>query len=181
MPLKIFVQNTPNPNSVKFILDTAVKSEGKAVYKSAADCQEIPLAAKILELEHVLEVCLTGNFITVSQDGNDDWDALEQQIKTILEAQIDSHDPDFKTAETAIPHSGNPDIAKIEAIIDQTIRPALNMHGGDLEIVDYNNKILRINYQGACGSCPSATFGTLQLIENILKEQFDPDIAVIPG
>ncbi len=181
MPLRIFVQNTPNPNSVKFILDTVVKSEGKAVYKAASDCADVPLASKILQLEHVTEICLTGNFITVSQDGNDDWDALEQQIKAILESQIESHDPDFKTAEAQTNHTGNPDIAKIEAIIDQTIRPALNMHGGDLEIVDYSDKILRINYQGACGSCPSATFGTLQLIENILKEQFDPDIAVIPG
>ncbi|HRZ40372.1 MAG TPA: NifU family protein [Candidatus Omnitrophota bacterium] len=181
MPARIFIQNTPNPHSVKFILDTLVKSEGKAVYKSSSDCKDIPLASKILDLDHVVEVCLSGNFVTVSQDGKDDWDALEQQIKAILESEIEFHNPNFKTQETTVNHSDNPDIAKIEAIIDQTIRPALNMHGGDLEIVDYHNKILRINYQGACGSCPSATFGTLQLIENILKEQFDPDVAVIPA
>ena len=75
----------------------------------------------------------------------------------------------------------SPELAQINAIINAEIRPALQMHGGDLEVIDYKDNTLRIKYQGACGGCPSAMFGTLQMIEATLKEKFNPDISVIPA
>ena len=39
--------------------------------------------------------------------------------------------------------------------------------------IGYQDNILRIKYQGACGGCPSAMFGTLQMIEGVLKDKFD--------
>lgn len=75
----------------------------------------------------------------------------------------------------------SPELAQITAIINAEIRPALQMHGGDLTIIDFQDNTLRIQYQGACGGCPSAMFGTLQMIEQTLKEKFNPDISVIPA
>jgi Fe-S cluster biogenesis protein NfuA len=69
-------------------------------------------------------------------------------------------------------------MAQINEILDQTVRPALQMDGGDIQLVDYKNNTLRVFYQGACGSCPSSTMGTLKAIENILKDQFNPDVVV---
>ncbi|MBY0517075.1 MAG: NifU N-terminal domain-containing protein, partial [Bacteriovoracaceae bacterium] len=43
MSLDIFVQPTPNPNALKFIVDLPVLNEGKATFKSAKDCQGVPL------------------------------------------------------------------------------------------------------------------------------------------
>jgi Fe-S cluster biogenesis protein NfuA len=73
------------------------------------------------------------------------------------------------------------DLAQLKAIINAEIRPALQMHGGDVEVIAYEDNILRIRYQGACGCCPSALFGTLQMIEETLKEKFNPDISVVPA
>jgi len=39
---------------------------------------------------------------------------------------------------------------------------------------------LYVSYQGACGTCPSSTTGTLMAIEGILREQYNPEIEVIP-
>ena len=75
-------------------------------------------------------------------------------------------------------HSNNPELAKVEAIIDETIRPALQMHGGNLQTVSLDGNVLTIRYQGACGGCPSAAFGTLSMVENILREKYSPDITV---
>jgi Fe-S cluster biogenesis protein NfuA len=74
------------------------------------------------------------------------------------------------------------DIRTINDILDQTVRRGMQADGGDLEIVelDRENKILKIRYQGACGSCPMATMGTLMAIQNVLKERFDPGIDVRP-
>ena len=63
-------------------------------------------------------------------------------------------------------------------ILDNTIRPGLQMDGGDIQIIGFDGLNLTVNYQGACGSCPSASMGTLKAIESILRDQYNPEITV---
>ena len=177
------IQSTPNPNALKFVLNTPVKTTGNWTYKSPQECAANPLAGAIFALDsHVKEVYFFDNYITVTQDGGVDWDGLEKRIcKTILDKIID-HNPDFATLEpgkkAAPAGSDSPEMVQINEILDQTVRPALQMDGGDIQLVDYKDNTLRVFYQGACGSCPSSTMGTLKAIENILKDQFNPDVVV---
>jgi Fe-S cluster biogenesis protein NfuA len=73
-----------------------------------------------------------------------------------------------------------PEVQRIEEILDETVRPGLQGDGGDLDVVKYEDNKLYVFYQGACGTCPSATSGTLMAIEGILRDQFNPTIEVIP-
>ena len=73
-----------------------------------------------------------------------------------------------------------PDIQKIEEILDTTVRMYLQGDGGDIEIVSLNGHQLEVRYEGACGTCPSSTSATLEAIQGILREQFDPELEVIP-
>ena len=75
----------------------------------------------------------------------------------------------------------------IEAVIDENVRPMLNMDGGDMEILDIQKadegKIdVYIRYMGACSGCAAgaAGGGTLYAIENLLNETLSPNIRVIP-
>jgi NFU1 iron-sulfur cluster scaffold homolog, mitochondrial len=52
--------------------------------------------------------------------------------------------------------------------------------GGDIEVIALNGKELQVRYQGACGTCPSSTSATLEAIQGILQEQFDPEIQIVP-
>jgi len=61
---------------------------------------------------------------------------------------------------------------KVKDVIDSTIRPALQGHGGDVILVstdDKNNVKLRL--QGACSGCPGAAMTMKAGIERILKEK----------
>jgi Fe-S cluster biogenesis protein NfuA len=61
---------------------------------------------------------------------------------------------------------------KVKEVIE-TIRPALQMDGGDVELVDVDeeNGIVKVRLQGACHGCPMAQM-TLQMgIENELKSK----------
>ena len=180
MDIKIMIQSTPNPNALKFVLNMPVKTEGKVTYKNADQARENPMAAAIFTVSNVTEVYFYDNYVTVTQDGNADWDAIEEQIRQIILDHAESHNPDFKVEEAhkPAPVSDNPDIQKINEILDRTIRPALQMDGGDLSVVSYDGATLGVNYQGACGSCPSSAAGTLKAIENILKDEFNPEITV---
>ena len=75
--------------------------------------------------------------------------------------------------------SDDPKIAEINALLDERIRPYLASDGGWLEIVGLENNILNIRYEGACGSCPSSLTGTLMAIENMIKDEIDPEIEVV--
>ena len=182
MDIQLQIQSTPNPNALKFILNVPVKTEGKASYKNAEECHTNPLARQLFSIPHVAEVYFFENYITITQDGEGDWEMLEEKIKTTILDNIKEHDPNFSTESAPkISAPRTPEIQKIEAILDQTVRPALQADGGDLQIISLENNVVKVNYQGACGSCPSSAMGTLKAIENILKEEFNPNTVVQLG
>jgi Fe-S cluster biogenesis protein NfuA len=177
------IQSTPNPNALKFVLNVPVKTEGNFTYKRIEDCDANPMAKAIFELSKAIrEVYFFDNYVTVTQDGSADWDELEGKIKTIVLEKIKTHDPNFivpqTPASTQIPQNDSPEIKQINSILNETVRPALQMDGGDIQVVVYNNNTLKVFYQGACGSCPSSSMGTMKAIENILRDQFNPEIVV---
>lgn len=181
MEIKTMIQSTPNPNALKFVLNVPVKTTGKATYKNASACRHNPMAAALFTIPNITEVYFFDNYITVTQDGNVDWDQIEDQIKKVILEYAADHDPDFTIEEDKKPAtavSDDPEIAKINAVLDNTIRPALQMDGGDLQVVSFDGVNLTVSYHGACGSCPSSTMGTLKAIENILRDQYNPEITV---
>ena len=182
MEIRTMIQSTPNPNALKFVLNVPVKNQGKVTYKNAGQCQHNPMAAALFTIPNITEVYFFDNYVTVTQDGNVDWDQIEEQIKKIILEYAPDHNPDFlveedKKSPTIV--SDDPEIAKINAILDNTIRPGLQMDGGDLQIVSFDGVTLTVSYQGACGSCPSSTMGTLKAIESILRDQYNPGINVL--
>lgn len=70
---------------------------------------------------------------------------------------------------------------RINEVIDDEIRPFLQMDNGDLKILDLTSQMtLLIQYEGACVSCPTSLSGTLSSIQGILQDRLDPSIIVEP-
>ena len=59
---------------------------------------------------------------------------------------------------------------KLEAVLNQ-IRPNLAADGGDVELVDASDGIVKLRLTGACGGCPMASMTLRHSIERVLKEQ----------
>ena len=51
------------------------------------------------------------------------------------------------------------------------IRPALQADGGDVELVDVNEGVVKLRLKGACHGCPMATMTLQQGIERVLKKE----------
>lgn len=59
---------------------------------------------------------------------------------------------------------------KVEEVLNR-IRPALQADGGDVELVDIEDGVVKVRLKGACGSCPFSII-TLQVgIEQVLKKE----------
>jgi NFU1 iron-sulfur cluster scaffold homolog, mitochondrial len=178
--MDITIQPTPNPNALKFILEREVKKEGKTSFKNPNQAKDVPLAAALFDLRGVDQIHFFQNVITISKFTFEPWDSLEPAVMTTIENHIDDHNPDFKEFNPEIERRKHlsPELQQIEDIIDAKIRPGLQGDGGDMQCLSFTNNVLIVKYQGACGTCPSSTTGTLEAIRAILKEEFHPEIEV---
>jgi Fe-S cluster biogenesis protein NfuA len=59
---------------------------------------------------------------------------------------------------------------KIEAALSR-IRPVLQADGGDVELVDVSDGVVKLRLTGACNGCAMATLTLRVGIERVLKEQ----------
>lgn len=182
---EISVEPTPNPNALKFIFEMPVIQADKVTFTSRYEAPHVPLVTALFNVPAVTQIHLFENVITVSKDDSRGWEEVEPEIKEVMHNLIDSHDPTFEiaAAQKAVSYEDlPPELREINEILDRTIRPGLQSDGGDLEILELKeNNELVIRYEGACGSCPSSTSGTLYAIEGILKDEFHPDIKVVAG
>ncbi len=170
---------TPNPNALKFILNREVRPGDKVSFDSAEDASAVPLAHDLFHLPYVRQVHFFENVITVSKDELPDWEKAKPEIEDVIRRLIPHHDPFFIPVKVGRRQGLSPELQKIEEILDRTIRPGLQGDGGDLEVVKLEGHLLTVHYQGACGSCPSSIGGTLQAIQGILQDEFDPEMEIV--
>ena len=184
MPKIADIQETPNPNAVKFILKEPVSYGTSHSFKTAADAENNSIAKSIFAIGDVVSVFFMDKMITVEKTDESDWDEILPELAVPIRA-AESVQPVKTVAATvggaiaAAVGSDDPRIAEINAILDERIRPFLASDGGWLEVVSLEDKTLKIRYEGACGSCPSSLTGTLMAIENMIKDEIDPEIEVI--
>lgn len=178
--IQIIIEPTPNPNALKFVLNSPVKNQGKATYRTAQETSENPMAQALFTIRGVDQLHFYDNVITISKHPYEEWEALESNVMDCIRQKMPTHDPNFQSSETEEENQVEltPELEKINEILDRTVRPYLQGDGGDLTPLSYEDHILLIKYQGACGSCPSALTGTLQAIRNVLQNEFDPNIEV---
>jgi len=60
---------------------------------------------------------------------------------------------------------------KVEKVLNERIRPALQADGGDVELVDVEGGVVKVKLLGRCGGCPFSTMTIKMGVERILKEE----------
>jgi len=184
MPKISDIQETPNPNAVKFILREPVTHGVARQFGSADQAQGDTLAKSLFDVGSVVSVFYMDNMITVEKEDPADWDELLPTLAVpIRAAESVATTPPSAAAgiggAIAAVTSDDPRLLQINSILDEKVRPALMGDGGYVEIIALQDHVLKIRYQGACGSCPSSLSGTLMAIEGMLKQEVDPEMEVV--
>ena len=153
-----------------------------SVEEAAAD----PLGGALFAVGDVASVFYMDKMVTVEKTEEADWDDLLPRLAVpIRAAESVATNGGAKAAAAAVGGalgalvSDDPRLARINEMLDERIRPYLASDGGWLEVLSLDEHTLTIHYQGACGSCPSSLSGTLMAIENMIKQEIDPDIEVV--
>lgn len=176
-------QATPNPLAIKFVVNCPVKIDGKATFTKPEDAQGVLLAEQIFKVDGVEQLYFFENVVTVTYQVDIERNNLIEQVSSVLQTRLPVHDPNFifgdEDKKKKQRESRSPEIDQIEEILDRTIRPGLQADGGDIEVIDYKDKTVTLTYEGACGSCPSSMYGTLDAIYSILRAEYDPELDIM--
>ncbi len=187
MPKISDIQETPNPNAVKFILKEPVSHGTSHSFKTVEAGLDDKLAKSLFDIGEVVSVFYMDKMITVEKTDDAEWDellpSLAVPIRSAEAVKTTNGNGNGAAAKVggaiAAAASDDPKIAQINALLDERIRPYLAGDGGWLEVLELQDTTLMIRYEGACGSCPSSLTGTLMAIENMIKEEIDPAISVV--
>jgi Fe-S cluster biogenesis protein NfuA len=187
MPKIDNIEETPNPNAVKFILKEPVTSGVARSFHAADEAAADPLGKSLFDVGEVASVFYMDRMITVEKTEEAEWDELLPKLAVPIRAAESATSNGGATAPAAQGVGGalgalmsdDPRLVKINEILDERIRPALAADGGWLEVLSLEQNRLQIRYQGACGSCPSSLTGTLMAIEGMVQQEVDPAIEVV--
>ena len=193
MPKISDIEETPNPNAVKFVLREPVTSGAARSFKSAEEAAGDALGASLFDVGQVASVFYMDKMVTVEKEDEADWDDLLPRLAVPIRAAEATQNGGAPAAATGNDEaaangvggalgalmSDDPRLLRINEILDERIRPALAGDGGWLEVLGLRENTLQIRYQGACGSCPSSISGTLMAIEGMLRQEVDPELEVV--
>ena len=167
--VKIHTEGTPNPNSLKFVLDKTILEKGTANFPNKESANNSPLAKKLFEIKSIEEVFIGKDFISILKNPDIPWDSIYDDLLEIINKHFESNEPVVLKLEDKIKKPGSEIEEKIHEILDNQVRPAVASDGGDVIFDSYEDGILRLHLQGSCSHCPSSIMTLKAGIETMLK------------
>lgn len=166
----IQTEDTPNPNSLKFLPGQPVLESGTADFRDSVSAQASPLAKALFAVEGVAGVFLASDFITITKNDTALWEVLRPSIIAAIMDHALSGLP--AVAAGAVSVGGDDDdevVAQIKELLETRVRPTVAQDGGDITFVRFEDGIVYVQMQGACSGCPSSTATLKAGIENMLR------------
>ena len=176
-------RETPNPSALQFVLNSQILEHGNLSYELVKDCGDDKLGKALFEKRGVITVYIMDNFVTVTKEDEVGWNPLKDQVWKTIDANVTL----YKSKASAkinvdvekflsLPDHGKLDA--VEMVLNRSIRKNLAQDGGGVEVKGIDRNVIKILYQGACGSCPTSSTGTLQYIQTQLRQQLHQDLEV---
>jgi Fe-S cluster biogenesis protein NfuA len=181
VPVSVYAEMTPNPGVMKFVANKRLIDVDHVEFANIEEAQISPLAAALFNFPFVKNVFISTNFIAVEKFNVVEWDAVTQELRQFILAHIQ----EGKAVLTAVPApkavanaDASDDVAayaedgiesRIIEILEEYVKPAVAQDGGNIVFAGYENKIVKVQLQGACAGCPSSTLTLQQGIKNILQ------------
>ena len=170
----IQIEQTPNPDTLKFLPGKKVSSVGPVEFLKKDKNIKVPLANKILSLHGTTMVFFGEDFITVKKQSNFKWEDIKHDIiseindyysqgketvikKDSLKSSSSSKKNDLSEIEN-----------KINEVLDAKVRPAVAKDGGDIKFKSFKNGVVFVELKGSCSGCPSSVMTLKQGVQNLL-------------
>ncbi|XP_072743605.1 NFU1 iron-sulfur cluster scaffold homolog, mitochondrial isoform X1 [Anoplolepis gracilipes] len=172
----IQTQDTPNPNSLKFIPGVPVLGEGCTKdFPSAKDAYCSSLAKMLFRIEGVKAIFFGPDFITVTKlDEDVEWKLLKPEVfATIMDFFASGLPIMDETSQPATDTQINADddeiVQMIKELLETRIRPTVQEDGGDIVFMGFEEGVVKLKMQGSCTNCPSSAITLRNGVQNMMR------------
>lgn len=177
----IYTELSPNPNSMKFVLNFELAPEGltfdyPTIASTGEESKASPFAGDLFQFPFVRRIFIASNFITITKEDETEWEDIVYDIKKFMKIYFEQNNPVFaqKTIDSntlIVDVNDTEIIAKIKSTLDQYVRPAVESDGGAINFASFDeiSGQVKVYLQGSCSGCPSSTVTLKDGIERLLK------------
>ncbi len=194
LPYIIYIEETPNPISLKFVANKLILVSGaSAEYNSVSETKDAPIAKELFQFPFIKSVFISANFITLLRTESIEWQDVRDELRVFITNYLNSSKPVItKLPVKEIPkdsgfkdkvivntnHSApkNEIENKIIEVLEQYIRPAVEQDGGQITFKELREKTVIVQMRGSCSGCPSSTITLKAGIEALLKRLLPDDV-----
>jgi Fe-S cluster biogenesis protein NfuA len=175
--ISIYTEMTPNPETMKFVANKLLYP-GKIIdFPDVESAKPSPLAIELFGFPFIKSVFIASNFVTLTKTSDTDWDDVIPSIRQFLKEYLEELKPVINEDEVVIKKSeGNTieadddDVVKrIKELLENYVKPAVEMDGGAIQFKSYNEGIVNLMLQGSCSGCPSSMITLKAGIESMMK------------
>ncbi len=172
----IYTEATPNPNSMKFVLNFELAPDGlsfdyTSINEAISGDKESPLAIELFGFDYVKRIFISNNFVTITKDETTQWENILFDTKQFFKAYFEDKKPVFaeNTMKSLEVEAGDSEtVQKIKLVLNDYIRPAVESDGGAINFHSFNEGVVTVLLQGSCSGCPSSTITLKNGIETLL-------------
>lgn len=189
--ITMYAEITPNPAVMKFVANKRLVDQ-MYEFKSKEEAAESGLAEALFDQSYTSQVFLDENYVSVSKNDTADWSDIAMEVREFIRDYITKggivvSDSAIPIQPVATPENTDPldDISQeIISILEQYVKPAVAMDGGNILFQSYNpdSKTVNVILQGACSGCPSSTYtlknGIEQMLKNMLGDKVEEVFAM---
>jgi Fe-S cluster biogenesis protein NfuA len=179
--ITLYAEVTPNPAVMKFVANKKLVP-ATFEFKNIDEARDSELAKALFHLPFVKEVFMDENYISVTKFEVADWNDITMELremirvhisegKEIVSAKAENTEQKHSSGKQAIINPDDETSQQIIQILEEYVKPAVAMDGGNILFQSYDEeqKTVNVILQGACSGCPSSTFTLKNGIETMLK------------
>jgi NFU1 iron-sulfur cluster scaffold homolog, mitochondrial len=178
---EVYTESNPNPNSLKFVLNYNLLPEGSSMeHSSENEVIDSPFSKELLDFEGIERVFISSNFITLNKKEETNWEELIPNIRTFIKSYFEQGKEISNEPESILDEEfpENELEGKIKMILDEYVKPAVEMDGGAIIFKSFEEGKLKVQLQGSCSGCPSSTLTLKSGIENLMKRMI-PEVKMV--
>jgi Fe-S cluster biogenesis protein NfuA len=177
--VSIYTEMTPNPETMKFVANKLLYPGKSVDFKNEESASASPLAMHLFSFPFVKSVFIASNFVTLTKtDDLEDWQDVIPSVKQFLKEYLEEGNVIINEEELAArkPESTNEihvndgDVVKrIKELLENYVKPAVEMDGGAIQFLSYEDGTVNLMMQGSCSGCPSSMITLKAGIEGMMK------------
>ena len=166
--ITVYTEGTPNPATMKFLVNKLL-TNSSIDFPTKESAEKSPFAKELFRFNFVTGVFFASNFVTITKAEGSDWADIEPILKEFVKGAVESEVKILAEEQKAVDFEGTETEIKIQQILNDYVRPAVEQDGGAISYKSFNEGVVTVELRGSCSGCPSSTITLKAGIENLLK------------